>query len=139
MIPLIPLLQTAGLLHLSFLAAGAMMPRATGIPEALRTLPPFPRRMFWMYYTFIGTCLAGFGAGSFLLAPELASGTALARAVCGFLALFWTVRLLFGTFVLDLKPFLTSRPKRIGYRLLNTAFSLLPPVYLLAAFTGGRA
>jgi len=47
--------------------------------------------------------LAGFGALSFFLASELASGGALSRAVCGFLALFWTMRLLVAALVFDVR------------------------------------
>jgi hypothetical protein len=136
---LIPLLRFAGLIHLGFIAAGITMPRVTGLPQTLRILPPFPRQLFWMYYTFIAGCLICFGLGTFWLAPELAEGTLLARAVCGFMALFWSVRFLFALFVVDVKPFIQTPFHRIGYLLLNTAFLLLPLIYALAAFTGGRA
>lgn len=136
---LIPLLRLAGLMHLGFMTAGILMPKVTGIPDALRPLPPFIRNLFWMYYTFIGTCLLSFGLITFLFAPQLASGAPLARALCGFLALFWSVRVLFGTFVLDLHPYLNTPLRRTGYAVLNLGFMLLVPLYLATAILGGGA
>jgi len=138
MIDPIPLLQLAGGLHLGFLTAGALMPRAVGLPEHLQVLPAFPRRLFWMYYCFIGLCLVSFGAASLLLAPQLAEGTLLSRAVCMFLAVFWTLRLVFATWLLDLDPYLTTAPRKIGYHLLNSAFALLVPIYIYGAVAGGQ-
>src|SRR5262245_62010554 len=108
-------LQFAGLLHLGLIAAGLLMPRAVNLQTNLTSLPSFIRRLFWVYYTFIGLSLLSFGALSFFLADALASGTILARAVCGFLAAFWTIRLFAAAFVFDVKPYLTSNLWKTGY------------------------
>jgi hypothetical protein len=134
---LIAALQIAGLLHLGLIAAGAMMPRAVRLRSQVAVLPPFVHRLFWVYYSFIGLCLAGFGALSFFLAPELASGTALARAVCGFLAVFWTLRLGVALFVFDFRPYLSSAFRKIGYHATNVVFALLPVIYAWVALAGG--
>jgi hypothetical protein len=68
-----------------------------------------------------------------VFADTLASGGALARALCAFFAVFWTVRLLAATFVFDMRPYLTSPGRRIGYHALNLVFAYLPVVYALAA------
>jgi len=112
------------------------MPKVAGLPELLQTLPAFPRRLFWMYYSFIGLCLVSFGTASILLAPQLAQGTVLSQAVCLFLAGFWALRLAFATWVLDLTPYLTTRIRRLGYHTLNITFALLVPIYLYSAFAG---
>jgi hypothetical protein len=132
-------LQLAGVMHLGLIAAGAMMPRAVKLRSHVATLPPFIHRLFWVYYSFIALSLVGFGALSFFLAPELASGTALARAVCGFLAVFWTMRLVVAAFVFDVSPYLTSACWKIGYQATNVVFALLPATYGWAALTGGAA
>src|SRR5882724_8485502 len=93
------LLQIAGVLHLGLLCAGGLMPRAVNLRANLATLPPFIRRLFWVYYAFIGLCLVSFGCITVILAQTLAAGGGLARAVCIFLALFWTIRLVAATFV----------------------------------------
>jgi hypothetical protein len=136
---LITLLQIAGMLHLGLICAGALMPRVTGLRNHLAGLPPFVRRLFWVYYTFIGTSLIAFGLVTFFLAEELASGVPLARGVCGFLCLFWTIRLVVAMFVFDLHPYLTNRWKWLGYHATNLVFALLPLVYGWAALRGGVA
>lgn len=131
-------LQIAGLMHLGLLCAGATMPRVVGMRSHLDALPPFIRQLFWVYYAFIGLCLVSFGTITVVLAPELAAGGALARALCIFLAAFWTLRLVAATFVFDLGPYLTDVYRRAGYYAMNVVFIYLPIVYAWAAWKGGR-
>ena len=132
------LLQIAGLLHLGLLCAGLLMPKVVGLREHLATLPSFIRRLFWVYYSFIGLCLVSFGLLTFALAGTLADGGTLARALCLFLAAFWMLRLIAATLVFDLGPYLTNFPKRIGYHTINAVFVYLPVIYLLAAWKGAK-
>lgn len=131
------ILKGAGLLHLGLLWAGALMPGVVGLKGHLSNLPEFVRRLFWVYYTFIALCLVSFGAITFFFAEGLAAGSPLARAVCVFLAVFWTVRLVAATFVFDLSPYLTNRFRRAGYHAINIVFALLPIVYAWTALKGG--
>ena len=135
---LILLLQFAGLMHLGLMCAGALMPRAVNLKNNLALLPPFIRRLFWVYYTFIGLCLVSFGVMTFTFAGTLAAGGGLARALCVFLALFWTVRLVAATFVFDVRPYLTNNAWRLGYHATNIVFIYLPVVYAWVAWKGGR-
>jgi hypothetical protein len=132
------LLQLAGILHLGLLCAGAMMPGVVDLRAHLRTVPRFIRQLFWIYYSFIGLCLVSFGCLTFVLAGTLAAGGILARALCTFFALFWTLRLIAATFVFDLRPYLTNVFRRVGYHAINIVFVYLPVVYLLAALKGGK-
>jgi hypothetical protein len=136
---LVLLLQIAGLLHLGLICAGVLMPRSVGLRTHLATLPPFIRNLFWVYYTFIGLCLASFGIITVVFAETLASGSGLARAMCAFFALFWSVRLFAATFVFDVKPYLTNAFWRLGYHATNITFIYLPIVYAWAALKGGVA
>lgn len=129
-------LKLAALTHLGLIAAGLLMPGTVGLRKHLASLPPFIRSLFWVYYGFIGLSLVSFGLGTFLLAEDLASGTRLARAVCGFLMVFWTVRLVAAHFVFDLKPYLTNRWRRLGLHLANLVFAGLPVVYGWIAIAG---
>jgi len=131
------LLQLAGLMHLGLIAAGATMPRVVKLRDHVAVLPPFIHRLFWVYYAFIALFLVGFGAVSFFLSAELASGSALARAVCGFLAVFWTIRLFVATFVFDVRPYLTGAWLKLGYSSTSVVFALLPIIYAWAAWAGG--
>ena len=135
---LILLLQLAGIMHLGLLCAGLMMPGVVNLRAHLGVLPAFIRRLFWVYYSFIGLCLVSFGCLTLTLAGTLAAGSVLARALCVFLAVFWTLRLIAATFVFDLRPYLTSVYRRVGYHVINIVFISLPVVYVLAAWKGGR-
>ena len=134
---LVTWLQLAGVLHLGLIWAGALMPSVVGLTTHLQSLPPFIRRLVWVYYTFIGFCLIAFGSITFFLAEELASGFPLARAFCGFLCMFWAIRLGVATFVFDLRPYLTDRWRWWGYQATNLAFAALPFIYGWAALWGG--
>ncbi len=133
------LLQLAGILHLGLLCAGLLMPSVVGLRRHLAMLPGFIRRLFWVYYAFIGLCLVSFGLITFMLASTLAEGSTLARALCLFLAVFWTLRLIAATFVFDLSPYLTNIYRRIGYQATNLVFVYLPLVYIMAAWKGGKS
>ena len=127
------MLRIAGVLHIGLMCAGVMMTRVVDMRAHLATLPPFLRQLFWVYYGFIGLCLAAFSTMTIAFADTLAGGGALARAVCGFLAVFWTLRLIAGAFVFDLRPYLTTGSRRFGYHALNVVFAYLPIVYAVAA------
>jgi hypothetical protein len=127
------LLQIAGVMHLGLMSAGLLMPRVVNVRAHLATLPAFLRQLFWVYYSFIALCLVSFSIITIVFAETLASGGALARALCIFFAVFWTMRLLVATFVFDMRPYLTSGARRVGYHALNAVFAYLPVVYLIAA------
>src|SRR3982074_1080914 len=127
------LLQIAGVLHLGLMCAGLLMPQVGGMRGHLAALPPFIRQLFWVYYSFIAFCLVSFSIITIAFADTLAAGGNLARALGGFLALLWTLRLIAGTFVFDMRPYLTNGSRRVGYRAINIVFAYLPVVYALAA------
>lgn len=134
------LFKFCALAHLGLIAAGALMPRATGLWRDCAKLTPFARRLFGVYYAFIGLCLVSFGAGSWVFATELASGAALARGACAFLAAFWLLRLI-AALVLDVRPYLVNGWWRAGYAATNVVFAVLPFIYAAGAFgpgNGGR-
>ena len=55
------LLELAGLMHAGLLWAGTTMLFKVKLREHLTPLPQFIRRLFWVYYSFIGLMLIGFG------------------------------------------------------------------------------
>jgi hypothetical protein len=127
------LLQIAGVLHLGLMCAGLLMPRVVRMRAHLAPLPPFIRQLFWVYYSFIALCLVSFSVITIVFAGTLASGGPLARALCVFFAMFWTLRLIAATFVFDMQPYLTNGYRRLGYHATNIVFAYLPIVYVLAA------
>ena len=132
------LLQIAGLLHIGLFWAGASMPKAVNLAEHLASLPIFIRRLFMVYFSFIGLVLAGFGCLTYLFATSIAAGEPIARALCILLTVFWAVRLVVAAFIFDVRPYLTHWFYRVGYWGLNCVFVYLLAVYVLAVWKGGQ-
>ena len=128
------MLKIAALLHLPLIWAGASMPKAVNLSAHLAILPQFIRRLFLVYFGFIGLMLVGFGSLTFLFADTLAAGKGLALGFCILLTLFWTVRLVAAGFIFDVRPYLTNRFYRVGYHAINLIFIYLLGVYVLAVW-----
>jgi hypothetical protein len=131
------LLQIAALLHIGLICAGASMPRAVKLRAHLATLPPFIRRLFLAYFSFIGLVLFGFGCLTFFFADAMAAGEPLARALCVLLTAFWTLRVIAMAFIFDVRPYLTNWFYRLGYHAINLIFFYLVAVYAVAVWKGG--
>ena len=72
------------------------------------------------------------GVISLACAGELAGGSRLARAVCGYGAAIWGVRLALRA-VFDARPHLTAWWLNVGYHTLTVLFLLFAAVYECAA------
>jgi len=131
-------LRIAGLLHIVLICAGASMPKAVQLRTHLATLPQFIRRLFTVYYCFIGLVLTGFGSLTFFFAREIAAGEPLARALCALLIAFWSLRVIAMAFIFDVRPYLTHWFYRLGYHAINLVFIYLLAVYVFAAWKGGK-
>lgn len=129
-------LQIAALLHIGLLWAGLTMPYAVKLRQHLAALPPFVRNLFWVYYTFIGSCLIGFGALTWFAAEPMAAGEPVARALAIFLAIFWLIRLAAGIFVFNVRPYLTNWFYRFGNFAINLVFVYLTTIYAWTALKG---
>lgn len=126
-------LFVGGVLHFVILIASALTPRVLDWPTHLATLPPFLRRLFWVYGCFIVLVIISFGVLTLLHANELASGAALSRSFCAMVAIFWLARLGVQFFVFDARPFLTTTFLRLGYHGLTLLFTTLIFIYGCAA------
>ena len=129
-LPLI--LRLAGAAQLSILIASALVPFRLNWKRDLASLPKLHTQMYWTYGGYVVMCIVAFGVGSLLLADELASGTPLARSACGFVAVFWGVRVCLQP-VFDAKPYLTKWWLKTGYHTLTVLFAALTLVYAFAA------
>jgi hypothetical protein len=127
-------LYAAGVVQLLLLIASALVPRVFDWRRHLGTLPPFLRTLFWVYGAFIVLVIIGFASITLLHARALAAGTPLARAISGFIAIFWGARLVVQIWAFDVRPFLTNHFLTIGYHGLTIAFVFLALVYAVAAF-----
>ena len=123
----------AGVAHFGILIASALVPKVLDWRGELRKLPALFAQLVWVHGGFIVLTIIGLGAISVVNAAELASGTLLARTVCGFIALFWGTRLAVQFFYFDATPYLTSLPLRLGYHGLTVVFTFLTLVYTWSA------
>jgi hypothetical protein len=117
-----PFIFASGVLHFGTLLASAAVPQVLDWKGELRKLDLLSRQLIWVHGLFIVLTIIGFGMLTICYSGDLASRTPLARAVCGFIALFWTARLLVQFFVFDARPFLKSTLLKIGYHGLTLVF-----------------
>jgi len=127
------LLLIAGLMHFGILIASALVPKVLDWRGELRKLPPLFAQLVWVHGGFIVLTIFGLGAISVLNAAALASGTLLARSLCGFIALFWGTRLAVQFFYFEATPYLTRLYLKLGYHALTIVFVCLTMIYTLSA------
>jgi hypothetical protein len=127
------LIQICGGLHLSILLAGALMPQVLDWRRALAPLEKLTRQIIWIHGSFIVMVIVAFGIVSLTQSTALSQGSALARCICGFIAIFWGTRLMIQFFAMDPRGHLGNRFLRVGYHMLTIAFALFTTVYGLAA------
>ena len=109
--------RLAGAFHFVTLTLACFTPIPPGWKENLEKLPRLHRRFSVAQNISIGATIAVLGLFSLCFAPEMVSGTPLARAVCGTTALFWGGRL--GVLPwLGVRPALSTLALRIGFALL---------------------
>lgn len=126
----------AGVGQLSVLAASALVPFRLNWRSELAGLPRLHRQMYWVYGGYVVLAIVAFGLTCLTCASELASGSALARAICGYMAVFWGIRLSLQT-VLDVKQHLTTWWLKAGYRLLTVFFASFTLIFAYAALRPG--
>ena len=127
------LIRVGGLFQISLIVAGALIPFVLNWWSDLKQLNRLSQQIVWVHGVFIVLVVIGFGAASLLLPDALTAGTPLARALCGFIALFWLARLGVQLFFFDAEPHLTHWFLRLGYRGLTGVFTYLAIVYAVAA------
>ena len=127
------LIRVGGVLHLGILLASALTPSVLDWRSELRRLSDLSRHVVWVHGAFIVLVIVGFGVISLLNARDLAAGSALARSVCGFVAVFWLGRLAIQLFLFDARPYLRRPALKLGYHGLTATFLYLALVYGCAA------
>lgn len=115
------LARLAGAAHLISLTAILYAPVALRWHEELARLPRLLRQMCETYQAYTAGTIIAMGLVSLFCAHDLASGSPLARAVCGYIALFWAARLMLQR-AYDFRPHLGSLWLRLGYHALTPLF-----------------
>jgi len=138
MLTLTTLLRIGGALHFGILIASALVPQVLDWRKSLASLDKLLRQLIWVHGIFIVLVIIGFGVLSLLNAGALASGSLLARSVCGFISFFWLARLVIQCFVFDATPVIKSAWLKLGYHALTAVFTYMAVVYGLAALLPNR-
>jgi len=125
-----------GVVQLGILSVATLLPHKLDLKTQLRKVDPLLRQLVWVYGAYVVLMIATLGAVSLGLADVLVGGTPLGRAVTGFIAVFWTARLILQFFVFDVKPYLTNRLYALGYHMLTVAFLYLSVTFTWAALHG---
>jgi len=118
----------AGLLHFGILIASAIVPFRLDWKHELASLPKLHLQMYWVYGGYVVLSIIAFGIISVAHAGELAAGSGLARAFCGYVCLFWLIRLALQP-IFDAKGYLTAWWLTAGYHALSIVFLLLVLIY----------
>jgi uncharacterized membrane protein YhaH (DUF805 family) len=131
------LILAAGAGQLCVLTASALVPLRLNWREAFRPLSRLHRQLYWVYGGYVVLSIVAFALLSLADAPELAGGGRLARGVCGYISVFWGVRLVLQV-ILDVKEHLTAWWLKLGYHGLTVVFAFFTAVYACAALRPGR-
>ena len=118
--------------QLSVLVASALVPIRLNWRTELSGLKRLVRQLYWTYGGYVVMAIIAFGVICLTCSEELASGTRLARALSGYIAVFWGVRLTLQT-VFDVREHLTTWWLRVGYHLLTLLFATFTTLFAFVA------
>src|SRR5215471_17333480 len=126
------LIFLAGAAQLGILIASALVPFQLKWKTELTVLSRLHRQMYWIYGGYVVLAIAAFGLICLFNSSELAKGSALARGICAFIAIFWGVRLAL-QWVLDAESHLSAWWLRLGYHVLTILFAAFTLLFAFAA------
>lgn len=127
------LILIGGVLHLATLLGSAQVPKEMNFKEELPKLSSLMRHWVLTAGGYIVLNILAFGLVSIFLPQQLVSGDILARTVCGFIAVFWGIRLVIQLFLFDAKPYLRNWFLKLGFHGLTVVFLYQTVVYGWAA------
>lgn len=122
-------IRVGGVIQLGILTASALVPGKLQWRAELNKLSVLSRQLIWVHGGYIVLMIAAMGLLSLCEATSLADGSLLARSVCGFVAVFWFIRLMIQLTLFDGTPYLVNPILKFGYHGLTIAFTCLAVVY----------
>ena len=128
------LMLISGILHLGTLLGSAQVPKELRFKEDLPKLNPMLRHWVLVAGAYLVFNIVAFGIISILFREELAARSTMARVFCGYVCLFWLVRLVIQFFFFDAKPYLRNWFLKAGYHGLTVVFTWQTIVYGWASF-----
>ncbi len=136
MIALQTLIFIGGILHFGILIGSAQVPRELNFKDELARVSGLLRQWILVAGGYIVLNIVAFGIISLCWSSELASGSTLARVMCGYIAVFWFVRLMIQFLFFDVKKYLRTWFLRVGYHGLTVVFAYQTVVFGAAALKG---
>lgn len=122
----------AGFAQLGVLIASSLVPLRLKWRDLLGSLPRLHRQLYWIYGGYVVLGIVFNGVIAIVNADALADGSRLSRCVCGYIAVFWGIRLSLQT-VLDVKEHLTTWWLTAGYHALTFLFAGFTLLFAVAA------
>lgn len=110
-----------GVVHFCILTASALVPIRLKWKEEFRSLSRLHAQMYWVYGGYVVLSIVAFGLISLFNSVELAAGSRLARSFCGYVAVFWAIRVSLQP-VLAVEEHLKTWWLRLGYHSLTVVF-----------------
>lgn len=131
------LVRLAGVGQLILVAVSPAIPRALGWRDEIgRSLRPLTRQVFWTWAAYIWLTHMAFGMLSAFGAALLTDSSPLARLVCGFIATWWSARIVIQFTYFDRSAAPPGRIYKLAEPGLVLLFVSLASVYWLAAWAG---
>lgn len=121
-------LWAAGAGHFVILIASLQVPRQLHWKTDLAQLMPFNRKLLWVQGSFTVLTIIAFGTLLLVLHKELLRGDRAALALAGFIAAYWTTRILVDAFYFSHKDWPQGRRFVLGHILLTALFVFLAGV-----------
>jgi alginate O-acetyltransferase complex protein AlgI len=126
-------LYAAAIGHLIVLIASAQVPGRLGWKEDLAKLARFNQKVFWVYGFYIVLCIVSFAILTWRLHDAFLAGDMSARWLAGFIAVFWTIRVVVDVFWFDYRDWPPGNALIAGHAMVTSLFSVLAAVYWCAA------
>ncbi len=126
------IIYLAGYAQVCVLVASALVPVRLQWQTSFAGLPRLHRQLYWTYGGYVVLAIIANGLVCILNADELAAGTRLGRCVCGYVAIFWGVRLSLQA-MLDVQEHLTTWWLKAGYHTLTLLFASFTGIFAYAA------
>lgn len=126
-------IQLAGALQLITAAANFFLPAKLQYRENLAKVTPIVRQIFTVHAVFIILVLIGFGLICLLFPGDLCGASTLGKFLCGFLAIFWGLRVMLQFTYYDSA---VKKEHPLGALFFGAIFLYLAVVFTAATFFG---
>jgi hypothetical protein len=122
-------IYVAAIAHLVVLIASFQVPSRLGWKLDVPKLTRFNQKIFWVYGLYIVLCIVSFAVLTWQLHDSFLAGDPAARWLAGFIAVFWTVRVLIDVFWYDHRDWPAGNSLVVGHALVTSLFTALATVY----------